>query len=115
MRKQANPRPPQKRQKITPKPSASDEVSASDDDIQTDASETNECNVRTYGDDLVGKEFYEPDDECWCLITGKAVDSYGNRYLYYNLKGDREISSVPEVREWFNKQGREGQIRAGHD
>jgi hypothetical protein len=111
----ANPRPPQKRLKKTPKPTSPDEDSASDDDIQTDASETNECNVRAYGDDLVGKEFYEPDDECWCLITGKAVDNYGNRYLYYNLKGDREISSVPEVREWFNKQGREGQIRAGRD
>ena len=60
-----------------------------------------------YGTDLIGKGFWEEDPPCWCIITTKAKDQYGNRYLRYDMQGSTETPSVPEVRKWYRKRGRD--------
>ena len=75
----------------------------SDDDtdgIVTDDEEPDPISVKEHGDDLIGKMFWETDPPCWCKIVGKACDSYGNRFLRYELEGFIETSSVPEARQW---------------
>lgn len=75
----------------------------SDSDLVSDDDGAYEECAESHGDDLIGKRFWEPDEEEWCEIVGKAVDHWGNRYLKYTLGGEVESSSVDEVREWLEQ------------
>jgi len=52
------------------------------------------------GEDLLGKEFFDEDKAVMCKVTGVGATGAGTPLLIYDLNGERESSTVSEVRKW---------------
>ncbi len=86
----------------------------SSSDVGTDDSSEDELFDAVYGGDPVGKEFFDDDEQVWCRVVSKGVDKHRNRYLQYMPHGNKEASSVREVRAWYAKKCRDQNANVAH-